>query len=157
MVSTAAEVSRVDVQGAVGMCKAMTHADAAGTRYRPLALANESNASIWVACNWQGDDSPQTVRAAKRLAVLVSNFGTTAQQVSCTLVNGHQTGGLLFASYTPKTVTIAAGGYAELAWLPGEIANPKPSGIDRPSMSCVLPSDTALQYTTREYNENVGN
>ncbi|MEN1956907.1 hypothetical protein [Luteimonas changyuni] len=154
--SDAAELGRVDVQGAVGMCRAITQADAAGIRYRPLALANESSGIARVACSWQGDDSPQTVRAAKRLAVTISNFGVVPVEVSCTLVNGHQTGALVYASYTPKTVAIAAGASAELAWLPGDVANSKPSGIDRPSVSCLLPPQAAMMHTTREYNENVG-
>jgi hypothetical protein len=152
----AAEVSRVDVQGATGMCKAATNAYAVGTRYRPLALANESDANSYVTCNWQGDDKTGSVRGAKRLSLVVSNYGNAARSVTCTLVNGHQTGALVFASYVPKTVNIPAGGFAEMAWVPGEVANSKPSGIDRPSVSCALPPQTALQYTRREYNEDVG-
>jgi len=152
----AAELARVDVQGATGMCKAATSAFAAGTRYRPLAVANESSSNAFVTCNWQGDDRTGSVRAAKRLSVVVSNFHTAPQSVTCTLVNGHQTGGLTFASYVAKTVSIPAGGFAELAWVPGEVANSKPSGIDRPSLSCSLPPQAALQHTRREYNEDVG-
>lgn len=152
----AAELARLDVQGATGMCKAATQAYAAGTRYRPLALANESDANSFVTCNWQGDDKTDSVRAAKRLALVVSNYGPAAADVTCTLVNGHQTGGLVFAVYVPKTTTVAAGNSAELAWVPAEVSNSKPSGIDRPSVSCVLPPQTALQYTSREYNEDVG-
>lgn len=152
----ALELTRVDVQGATGMCKASTHAYAADTRYRPLAVGNESSGNIYVSCNFQGDDSPNTVRAAKSLSVTVSNFDASAQDVTCTLVNGHQTGALVFATYTPKTVSIPAGGFAELTWIPDEVSNSKPSGIDRPSLSCVLPPQTALQHTRREYNEDVG-
>ena len=152
----AAEVARVDVQGATGMCKASTHAFATETRYRPLALANESTGNIYVSCNWQGDDRSGSVRGAKRLAIVISNNGNASQSVSCTLVNGHQTGGLVFASYVPKTAVIAAGGSAELAWVPGDVSNASASGIDRPSLSCVLPPQTSLQHTTREYNEDVG-
>lgn len=154
--ATAAEVARVDVQGATGMCKAATAAYAAETRYRPLAVGNESSANAFVTCNWQGDDRTGSVRAAKRLSVVVSNFHTAAQDVTCTLVNGHQTGALAFASYAPKTVSIAAGSHAELAWVPGDVENSKPSGIDRPSLSCALPPQTSLQHTRREYNEDVG-
>ena len=156
LAANAAEVARVDVQGATGMCKASMPAFAAGTRYRPLAVANESGGDIFVTCNWQGDDRSGTVRGAKRLAVTVSNHGTTARTVTCTLVNGHQTGALVFANYIPKSATIAAGGYAEIEWLPGEVANAGPSGIDRPSLSCALPAQTTLQHTRREYNEDVG-
>lgn len=152
----AVEVARVDVQGATGMCKAATAAFAAGTRYRPLAVANESTANSFVTCNWQGDDKANSVRGAKRLALVISNQGDAARDVTCTLVNGHQTGALVFATYVPKTATIPAGGFAELAWVPSEVSNSKPSGIDRPSVSCALPPQTALQHTTREYNEDVG-
>ena len=96
------------------------------------------------------------MRAAKRLAVMIGNHDGVAHDVSCTLVNGHQTGALLYASYTPKTVNIPANGSAEISWVPSEIANAAASGIDRPSMSCVLPPQVSLQYTTRVYNEDVG-
>ena len=138
------------------MCKAATSAYAADTRYRPLAVGNESSSNAFVTCNWQGDDRTGSVRAAKLLSVVVSNFHTAAQSVTCTLVNGHQTGGLVFASYAPKTVSIAPGGYAELSWVPADVDNSKPSGIDRPSLSCALPPQTSLQHTRREYNEDVG-
>lgn len=156
LAANAAEVARVDVQGATGMCKASTSDFAAGTRYRPLAVANESAGGVFVTCNWQGDDRSGSVRGAKRLSVAVSNYASTEKTVTCTLVNGHQTGALVFATYVPRSVTIAAGGHAELEWLPGDVANAGPSGIDRPSVSCALPSQTALQHTRREYNEDVG-
>lgn len=129
---------------------------AEGTRYRPLALANESSSSSFVTCNWQGDDKTGSVRAAKLLSVVISNYDSVPRAVSCTLINGHQTGGLTFATYVPKSVNIAPGGFAQLAWVPGDVANSSPSGIDRPSLSCTLPPQTALQSTRREYNEDVG-
>jgi len=152
----ALELPRVDVQGATGMCKAAMEIYAVGTRYRPLAIGNESSGNIFVTCNWQGDDSSGTVRAAKSLSVAISNFDTAAADVTCTLVNGHQTGALVYATYVPKTVSIPAGGFVEITWVPGEVENSKPSGIDRPSLSCVLPPQTSLQHTRREYNEDVG-
>lgn len=155
-VAGAAELPRVDVQGATGMCKAATFAFSQGTRYRPLALVNESTGNMFASCNWQGDDRGNSERGAKRLSVAIGNEGTVARNVTCTLVNGHQTGGLEFAVYVPKSVTVPAGGSAELAWLPADVSNAKPSGIDRPSLSCQLPAGTSLQHTRREYNENVG-
>src|SRR5690606_22414722 len=154
--ANAAELARVDVQGATGMCKASTFAFSQVTRYRPLAVANESEGPIYVSCNWQGDDKVDSVRGAKVLSVAISNYDAADQDVTCTLVNGHQTGGMQFAVYVPKTVSIPAGGFAEITWVPGEVSNSKPSGIDRPSLSCVLPPQTALQHTRREYNEDVG-
>lgn len=152
----AAELARVDVQGASGMCKAATPAFAANTRYRPLGLANESTENIFVTCNWQGDDNQDSVRGAKRLYVAITNNSDAARDYTCTLVNGHQSGSLIYAVYVPKTINIAAGAGAELTWLPGDVSNARPSGIDRPSLSCVLPAGSTIQYTGREYNEDVG-
>ncbi|MBJ6981489.1 MULTISPECIES: hypothetical protein [unclassified Luteimonas] len=152
----AAELPRVDVQGASGMCRAATAAFAAGARYRPLGLANESESQIFVTCNWQGDDHQDSVRGSKRLYVAITNNSSDAQSYTCTLVNGHQTGASIFATYVPKTVSIEAGAGAEITWVPSEVANAKPSGIDRPSLSCVLPPSSTIQYTGREYNEDVG-
>src|SRR5690606_35155894 len=47
-VANAAELPRVDVQGATGMCKASTFAFSQNTRYRPLAVVNESGNAIFV-------------------------------------------------------------------------------------------------------------
>lgn len=152
----AAQLPRVDVQGASGMCRASTPAFAEATRYRPLGLANESATQIYVTCNWQGDDHQDSVRGAKRLYVAITNNSGSEQSYTCTLVNGHQSGASIFATYTPKTVSIAAGGGAELVWVPADVPNAKPSGIDRPSLSCVLPPSSTIQYTGREYNEDVG-
>jgi hypothetical protein len=152
----AAELPRVDVQGASGLCRAATAAFAAGTRYRPLGLANESAGQIFVTCNWQGDDHQDSVRGAKRLTVAISNNGSTSRAYTCTLVNGHQTGASVYATYVPKTITIAAGAGAEMAWVPSEVSNASASGIDRPSLSCVLPASSTIQYIGREYNEDVG-
>lgn len=151
----AVEVTRSDFQGASGLCKAATPAFAASVRHRPLGLANESASGIFVTCNWQGDDSQNTVRGARRVFVVVSNYGASAQDVTCTLVNGFQSGITLLATYTSKTVNIAAGAGATIEWLPGDVPGSQTT-IKLPALSCLLPGDSTLQYTGKEYNEDVG-
>jgi hypothetical protein len=153
--STAAEISRQDFQGAVGMCKASTPAYAASVRNRPLGMANESTADIYVTCNWQGDDSQNGTRGARRVFVVVGNTSASAKTVACTLVNGFQSGTQTNATYTPKTATVAAGGGTTIAWVPGDIAG-APDQIKLPALSCKLPGGTTLQHTGKQYNEDVG-
>jgi hypothetical protein len=151
----AVEISRQDFQGAVGMCKASTPAHNAGLRNRPLGMANESSAAIYVTCNWQGDDTQNGTRGARRVFVVVSNTSTAPQTVACTLVNGFQSGTTINATYTPKTVTIAAGAAATIEWVPADVAVGSDQ-IKLPALSCNLPAGTTLQYTGKQYNEDVG-
>ncbi len=157
MASTAmaVEISRQDFQGAVGMCKASTPAYNASLRNRPLGMANESSSAVYVTCNWQGDDTQNGTRGARRVFVVVGNTSTAPKTVACTLVNGFQSGTTTVATYTPKTVTVAAGAAATIEWVPGDIAG----GTDQiklPALSCNLPGGTTLQYTGKQYNEDVG-
>lgn len=151
----AVEVTRTDLQGASGMCKAALPAHAAAARYRPLGLSNESGANMFVSCNWQGDDSQNAVRGARRVFVVISNHAAEARTVSCTLVNGFQSGNNLQATYTPKSISIPAGAGATLEWLPSEVSG-APSTIRLPAVSCTLPPQSTLQYTGKIYNEDVG-
>lgn len=151
----AVSLARSDVQGAAGLCKAATPAYAAGVRYRPLGVANESSENAFVTCNWQGDDNSTAARGATRVYVAISNFGGASASVTCTLVEGHQDGVLTFASYTPKTISIASGAGATLQWLPSEIQG-APATIELPSLSCALPAGTTMNYTGKEYSEDVG-
>lgn len=151
----AVDLPRVDFQGASGMCKAATPGFAGVIRYRPLGLSNESTASAFVTCNWQGDDSQESVRGAKRVWIVVSNDGSADISVACTLVNGFRQGSNLQATYTPKIATIAAGQSATIQWLPAELPG-APARIGLPSVSCALPGAASLNYTGKEYDENVG-
>ena len=153
--ASAVDLPRVDVQGASGMCKAATPAFAGVIRYRPLGLSNESGATAFVTCNWQGDDSQASVRGAKRVWIVVSNDGAAEQAVACTLVNGFRQGTNLQATYTPKTVSVAAGQSVTIQWLPAELPG-SPARIGLPSVSCALPGSATLNYTGKEYDENVG-
>jgi hypothetical protein len=151
----AASLARSDVQGASGLCKAATPAYAAGVRYRPLGVSNEASENAFVTCNWQGDDNSTATRGATRVYVVFSNFGGAPASVSCTLVEGHQDGAATFASYTPKTISIPSGAGATLQWLPSDVQG-GPSTIELPSLSCTLPAGTTMNYTGKEYSEDVG-
>ena len=151
----AVEVLRNDFQGASGMCKAATADYAAGVRYRPLGLSNESGAVIFVTCNWQGDDSTGSIRGARKVSAIVSNDGPAATEVVCTLVDGFQSGIQVFASYTPITRIIEPGVGSSFDWLPSDISG-APATIELPSLSCMLPAGTTLQYTVKQYAEDVG-
>lgn len=151
----AVQIARQDFQGAVGMCKPALPAYAANLRNRPLGMANESDSAVFLTCNWQGDDTQNGTRGARRVFVVVSNTSAADQVVACTLVNGFQSGALTVATYTPKTATIAAGASATIEWVPADIAG-APDQIKLPALSCNLPGGTTLQYTGKQYNEDVG-
>jgi hypothetical protein len=153
--ASAVEVQRVDEQGASGMCRPSTPAFANVIRSRPLGMGNESDGQIFVSCNWQGDDSQDSTRGATRLYVGLSNQGTATRDITCTLVNGLQTGSQVFATYTPKTISVPAGGAARMEWVPQDVS--ASGGLIRmPSVSCVLPGRSSINYAGREYREDVG-
>lgn len=151
----AVDKPRADYQGAVGMCKAALPSFNVSLRNRPLGIANESSSDVYITCNWQGDDSQFSTRGATKVSVVISNNSQASQTVACTLVNGFQHGSTNTATFTPKTVAIAAGTGASIEWVPADIAG-APTLIKLPALSCMLPGGTTLQYTTREYNEDVG-
>lgn len=150
----AATVARNDFQGAAGLCKAALPGFTAGLRSRPLGMANESSSPIFITCNWQGDDTQNGNRGARQLTVTLGNTSGADLQVTCTLVNGFQSGLLTQATYTPKTVTIANGGSATLTWLPADVGAVEQ--IKLPALSCSMPAGTTLQSTSRAYIEDVG-
>lgn len=151
----AVDKARTDYQGAAGLCKPALPGYGTSLRNRPLGIANESGSDVYITCNWQGDDSQGTTRGATRVSVVVTNNGEASQTVACTLVNGFQSGANTVATYTPKTATIAAGAGATIEWVPADISG-APTQIKLPALSCVLPGGTTLQYTTKEYSEDVG-
>lgn len=150
----AATAPRNDFQGAAGMCKPALPQFNAGLRSRPLGMANESSATIFLTCNWQGDDTENGNRGARQLVVVVSNTAAAAQGVTCTVVNGFQSGLLTQATYTPKTATVEPASSATLTWLPADVG--AVDQIKLPSLSCAMPAGTTLQFTSKAYIENVG-
>lgn len=151
----AVEVARQDFQGAAGMCKGATPAYNDALRIAPLGMANESAAAVFITCNFQGDDTQNSTRGAQRVSVSFVNNSTSSRTVACTLVNGFQSGSTTVATYTPKSIVIAAGATASIAWVPGDIAG-APTQIKLPALSCNVPAGTTLQFTAKQYNEDVG-
>lgn len=151
----AAEVSRTDVQGAAGMCRPATTAYAAGVRNRPLGVANVSSGNVYITCAWQGDDGQFSVRGSTLLSVQAFNESGAARALECTLVNGQRSQGPIYATYTPKTVTIQPQAGAVLQWVPADVEGDVPT-IELPALSCLVRPGVSLQFTTRVYNEDVG-
>ena len=121
---------------------------------KPLGLNNISSEGAFVTCNWQGD-ATLNGRGAWQVFVLVSNTSTGGRTITCTLVNGTQTGATSSATYTPKAVALAPGTNTFLAWTPSELPG-APAEITQPSVTCLLPAGTTLHYTGRNYHEDVG-
>ncbi|MGH8031982.1 MAG: hypothetical protein ACREO8_06340, partial [Luteimonas sp.] len=96
-----------------------------------------------------------TTRGATRVSIVLTNNSSAAQSIGCTLVNGFQAGTNLQATYTPKTVSIAAGQSGTIAWVPSELSG-APARILLPAAICLLPVSSTLQYTGKEYAEDVG-
>jgi flagellar motor component MotA len=76
--------------------------------------------------------------------------------VTCTFIDGMQTGTETDAIYRPKTILVVGGGRgAALTWQPVEIAG-NPEHIFRPAVQCKLGPGTALHYLSVTYDEEIG-
>ena len=123
----------------------------AGTlRARPLALANEGDATAFVTCGWHGVASG-SARNFQYVFAAIGNAGTTTAQVNCTFVHGFGGGpNTLYLSYS---LTIEPGGWDEVQ----VSSNLMPGNVLRyAQMSCSLPPGTLVGYLVNGYEETVG-
>lgn len=148
----ATQRERYDYQSAVGICQGNSAVYGSNLRARPLSTDNIGTTNQFISCGMQGDDS--TGRGADSVFVRVYNGDTVAHDVQCILVDGYRAGGAAIATYTTKTVTLAAGATDTITWVPADIAT-APAKIYLPQLQCLLPSGTALQYTGKDYSEVV--
>lgn len=121
-------------------------------RTRPLAVANEGNATAYVTCGLTMEMAGEVgVQAGSQAVyVLLTNRSATPATVGCTLVEGY--GGTRTAS-RPKTIQIQPGAYAELAWMHYENGG---QHFRWPSLSCALPAGVEINGTTQQFYEPVG-
>ncbi len=94
---------------AAGACKSALPVYDGNIRSRPLAVQNEGWSLAFVTCTQQNDTA---VRASNASIALVNTTGG-AVTVNCTLVED-----TLPATYTARSVTIAAGAKSGIVFLP---------------------------------------
>lgn len=153
----AVEVNRFDYQSAVGVCNGETSSFSGNLRFRPLSVDNIGTTDQFINCGLQGDDSAGVAgRGSQNVAVHIQNANTTSRAINCILINGFRsTPTVVFATYTAKSTTVAAGGGVNVFWVPGDIS-PAPAEIYLPQFQCQLPGGTGLNYVFKNYLEDVG-
>lgn len=149
----AATSSRYDYQSAAGVCQGNSSAYAGNLRFRALQVDNIGTTLQYVTCALQGDDS--TGRGASAVFVEVANNDTVSHDISCILVNGYRQGTSVNATFTTKVATVAPGSSAFIEWVPSDVV-PAVTSIELPQIQCGLPGATALDYTGKNYSEDVG-
>lgn len=112
---TAFAQSTTNAGNATAFCQGALPNYEAGLRKRPLAIANESDANMFVSCSVPFGDTLGTTPF--QLVVLVTNQTNTARSMSCTMVDG--IAGPFPGSpplYFPKTFVVPPMNYALVSW-----------------------------------------
>lgn len=137
---TAAPAARAnDWSNAIDVCQGALPAFESSLRKRPLAIANEGSTPAYVSCSLRaplgnldggGEDVTQII-------LLLTNRGSGAQSVSCTLVDGVAAPFPSFpAVYLPKTLEVQPNAFGVINWFAFETT----AGRFRlPNLSCALP------------------
>lgn len=133
-----------DWSNAVDVCQGSLPAFDVNLRKRPLAIHNEGTQPGFISCSIraplgqiEGGGTNVT-----QIIVLLTNRATTAQSVSCTLVDGVAAPFPSFpAIYLPKTVEIQPGSFGVINWFDFDTE----AGRYRlPNLSCALPPQTEI-------------
>ncbi len=141
---SAAPARANDWSNAVDVCQGALPGYEAALRKRPLAIVNEGDEAAFVSCsiraplgNMEGGGTDVT-----QIIVLLTNRGSEAQSVTCTLVDGVAAPFPSFpAIYLPKTVEIPANMFGVMNWFDFET---EVGRYRLPNLSCALPPDTEI-------------
>lgn len=150
----AAEISRLLFLNAGNACQGATQASIANLRTRPLATMNEGAATANLTCVLPTGGSADSIRTTALMAY-VFNANNVPATVTCTLVDGYQQGGGVFANYVPRTFEIPAGGVGAYVFLPDD-AQAGLAQFVQPNLSCGLPPGTGMTYLLQIYAEEIG-
>lgn len=148
----AAEVVRYDFQGASSVCQPATFAYAEGVDFRPLSLVNKGTSTVFVSCALRGDPRPGG-RGAMKVLVEAGATGQRSGRVTCTFVEGHEQGEVIYRTKYADVFTGQRG--VAMTWQPVEIAG-YPEHIFRPALQCKLAPGTAIHYLAVTYDEDIG-
>jgi len=140
------------VSTAVGSCLGNVQASEMQLRKRPLGIRNEGTSGAFVSCATQWGYRPG---ASPSTYVTATNLSTTAVDFTCTLVDGYplpyQVPNTI--RYHPKTISLAPGSTARLAWVPSDYYFSGTSFTNYENFSCYLPpgieiNDVGFDYTS---------
>lgn len=144
--AAAATKPRTMTTTAAGACQSALPAFEGLVRKRPLAVANEGDATAFVTCGFHGPHLRHTTNATMHF----ENTGSSDATVSCTLVD-RLTGQT--PSYMAKSVNVPAGSGAALVWNP---ANNSGRQFANLAASCALPPATGVRTLLTGYSVDIG-
>lgn len=145
----AARTERVYQQNAASVCQGALPAFAGTLRARPLGIANEGAAVAYLTCSFTREGAIND--PVNRLSLRFENPTAAPLTISCTGVFGARRGLVL---YLPKTTTIAAGDFGNIAWSAGDNG-----GADLPgpgNTSCLLPTGAMMLETYNYFDVEIG-
>jgi hypothetical protein len=149
----AVQRDRFTMESATRACTGASSAYTANLRARPLGLYNESAATVFVSCGWEGmRDADRTMDVA---SVGIRNYGTAPAQVTCTFVHGYgarDAGEVDAPDYYTVSSLVVPGMLYALNLTPEGMTTP----LTLPQASCTLPPGVALHTVGTLYREEVG-
>lgn len=147
--ASAVNVDRQQYHNGGSACTGALPAYEGALRKRPRAIVNEGSSAAFITCSMITEEANATlpVRAYAR----VSNSGTAAVDVACTLINGDDFVGSV--SY-PQTRSVGAGSSVIFLWTPDGGA----TNFDRRTINftCSLPPGIGVSYVGKRFSEDVG-
>lgn len=145
----AVDVEFVNHQNATAVCQSALPAFDGLIRKRPLAVQNEGTGTAFVTCSFIGNNA-----TTRRLSLYFINNSAAAQNVSCTMVDGFDTGSTNFGT---KSVSVVANraNQANIAW-DAATDNANVNYSDLVNVSCQLPPGTGINDTYNYYPQDVG-
>lgn len=147
----AAPSSRYDYQTAPGVCQGALPAFAGTLRARPLALANEGNATAFVTCGPRGTE-PLYNQTISRAFVTVGNSTAATITISCTWVHGFANSSV--TQFVPVSVSVEPGANVFVNLRPADLTGSQ--ALKWPQVSCQLPPGGLVYYTGVLYEEEIG-
>ena len=141
---TAAPTRANDWSNAVDVCQGALPSYDTALRKRPLAIANESDETAFISCSLRAPLGSLEGPAPEvtTVVILLTNRGSEAQSVSCTLVDGVAAPFPTFPPvYLPKTAEIQPDAFAAVYWFDFET---EAGRFRLPNLSCALPTDTEI-------------
>jgi hypothetical protein len=146
----AADARRFVAKNAGAICQpALPSGVGSNIRIRPLALQNEGTANAFVSCNFDGGSSLFSPRTQSVSLGLLNRTGVDVN-ITCTLVNGLDTGTAIDAEYVPRTTQVEAHSGSLVEFVVADL-NGTPDAIHSPNISCMLPAGTGIGRVQHSY------
>lgn len=146
--------SRLDRQMGAGSCEPFVPTD--GARFNAAGVRNAGASTLYVVCSPAGRGNMSTQEGDINMVVVLTNNSATTRTVTCTARPGSVQGSENLQLASTKSIVVAAGVATSLSWYPSDFLGSNRAALGNPNFTCALEPGVTLNYTFREYLEDVG-